>query len=62
MNNMTIGKRKPDKYNRNPGPGYYDAERGVSATKCTSAKWNMRGKSKEVVMNRTMGPGDYNPK
>ena len=62
MNNMTIGKRYGDKYNRNPGPGYYNAERGVSATKYSSAKWNMRGKSKELKLNRTMGPGDYDAK
>ena len=59
MNKMTIGKRYDDKYNKNPGPGYYNADRAVSATKQSAASWNMGGKSKEVKINRTMGPGDY---
>lgn len=54
-----MGKKYDDKYNSNPGPGFYETSRGVSATKYSSASWNMRGKSKEPKMNQTMGPGDY---
>lgn len=59
LNNISFGSKYDVQYNRTPGPGYYNTDRGVSATKYSAASWHMRGKSREIKMNQTMGPGDY---